>query len=104
MALRSVQFLAIVLTALALVPAGAHFFELPGKMLLERDAYLAVQGIYAGWALFGIVYFGALLSNLALAFMRRRQRGPFLLALVGVLAMGVFFAVFLGWTVPANQV
>ena len=27
MGLRQAQFLAIVLTALALVPAGAHFFE-----------------------------------------------------------------------------
>jgi hypothetical protein len=29
MALKVVQFFAVILTALALVPAGAHFFELP---------------------------------------------------------------------------
>jgi hypothetical protein len=34
MALRMVQFLAIVLTALALVPTGAHLFELPNKINL----------------------------------------------------------------------
>ncbi len=31
MSLRVVQFLAIVLTALALVPTEAHLFELPNK-------------------------------------------------------------------------
>ena len=42
-------------TALAWIPAGAHLFELPNKINLLRDADLTVQGIYAGWAWFGIV-------------------------------------------------
>jgi hypothetical protein len=46
---RVVQFLAVMLTALALIPAGAHLFELP------QDAYETVQGVYAGWALFGVI-------------------------------------------------
>jgi hypothetical protein len=33
--LRLVQFLAIVLTALSLVPAGAHLAELPNKIGLD---------------------------------------------------------------------
>jgi hypothetical protein len=74
MALRMVQFLAIVLTALALVPAGAHLFELPNKIDLPRDAYLTVQGIYAGWAWFGIIDLGALVMNVVLAIKLRRQR------------------------------
>jgi hypothetical protein len=48
MSLRVIQFLAVLLTALALIPAGAHLFELPNKMHLPRDPYLTVQGIYAG--------------------------------------------------------
>jgi hypothetical protein len=48
MNLRVVQFRAVVLTALAVVPAGAHLFELPNKINLPRDAYLTVQGVYAG--------------------------------------------------------
>jgi hypothetical protein len=28
--------------ALALIPAGAHLFELPNKINLSRDAYLTV--------------------------------------------------------------
>ena len=58
MAARLVQFLAILLTALALVPAGAHLAELPNKIGLDQEAYFIVQNIYAGWALFGIVLFG----------------------------------------------
>jgi hypothetical protein len=55
MALKVVQFFAVILTALALVPAGAHFFELPNKIELAQDHYFIVQNIYRGWALFGIV-------------------------------------------------
>jgi hypothetical protein len=39
MALKIVQFFAVILTALALVPAGAHFFELP---IRRRDARVVV--------------------------------------------------------------
>lgn len=42
------KLLAIVLTAVALVPSAAHLFELPGKIDLARDAYFTVQSIYAG--------------------------------------------------------
>ena len=49
-ALRLVQFLAIVLTALALVPSGAHLAALPNKMAMAQAAYFVAQQIYAGWA------------------------------------------------------
>ncbi len=100
---RVAQFLAIVLTALALVPAGAHLFELPNKIGLAEDAYFVVQNIYRGWALFGIVLFGALAVNLALAIMVRRQRAPFWLALVGFLLVAATLVTFFTWTYPANQ-
>src|SRR5438128_11611919 len=59
MALRLIQFLAIMLTALALVPGGTHLAALPNKMAMAQAAYFIAQQIYAGWALFGIVLFGA---------------------------------------------
>jgi tetratricopeptide (TPR) repeat protein len=43
----------LVLLAICLIPAGAHLFEMPGKMRMGRDAYFSVQPIYNGWALFG---------------------------------------------------
>jgi hypothetical protein len=103
MGLRIAQFLAIVLTALALVPTGAHLFELPNKIGLPQDAYFVVQNIYRGWALFGIVLFGALAANLILTFMVRHQRGAFWLALLTFLLVVATLVVFFTWTYPANQ-
>ena len=54
MALKFVQFLALALTAIALIPAGAHLFALPNKIGLPQEQYLIVQGIYRGWALLGV--------------------------------------------------
>jgi len=46
MALRLIQFLAIMLTALALVPSGAHLAALPNKMAMAQPAYFIAQQIY----------------------------------------------------------
>jgi hypothetical protein len=101
MALKSVQFLAILLMALALIPAGAHFFALPNKLGLTRDAYFTVQG--AGWALFGVVLVGGLIVNLVLAIMLRHDRLAFIFALIGFLALAATLAIFFVWVFPANQ-
>lgn len=103
MSLRVVQFLAVLLTALAFVPAGAHLFELPNKIDLARDAYLTVQGIYAGWAWFGTIDLAALVLIAILAIKLRRQRPAFSFAVVAALCFVVFFAIFFTWTFPANQ-
>ena len=103
MGLRTAQFLALVFTALALVPAGTHLFELPNKIGLPQDDYFVVQGIYRGWALFGIVLFGALAANLAAAFVARRQRAPFWLALLAFLLVAATLVIFFTWTYPANR-
>jgi hypothetical protein len=103
MSLRVVQFLAVVLTALALVPSGAHLFELPNKIGLPRDAYFTVQGVYAGWALFGIVDLAALIMNVVLAARLRRQRVAFSFAVTAAVCFVAFFAIFFTWTFPANQ-
>ena len=42
MPLKVVQFLALTLTALALVPSGAHLFALPNKINLTFAAFCAV--------------------------------------------------------------
>ena len=48
MALRLIQFLAIILTALALVPSGTHLAALPNKIARAQAAYFVAQQIYAG--------------------------------------------------------
>jgi hypothetical protein len=104
MRLRVVQFLAVVLTALALVPGGAHLFALLNKIDLGAEQYFIVQNIYRGWAWFGVVLFGALLADLALALMLRSRGGAaFALALVGFCGVALTLVVFFLWTYPANQ-
>jgi hypothetical protein len=98
-----VQFFAVVLTALALVPGGAHLFEMSGKIALSQEDYFTVQAIYRGWSLFGIVLFAALAANLTAAIMLRHQRGPFRLALAAFILIGATLAIFFIWTYPANQ-
>lgn len=103
MAARIAQFFAIVLTSLALVPSGAHFFELPNKIGLAQDQYFTVQGSYRGWALFGLVLVAALAADLVLAILLRHQRRPFWLALASVALIAATLAVFFTWIFPANQ-
>ena len=102
MRLRVIQFLAIILTALALVPGGAHLFALPNKIGLAQADYFVVQGIYRGWALFAVVIIPALLVNLLLASMLRAQRRPALLALCAAFCIGLMLLIFFIWTQPAN--
>jgi len=103
MRLRVAQFLALVLIALALVPSGAHLFALPNKIDLARDQYFVVQNIYRGWALFGIVLFGALIANLAHALLLRGRGTPFVPALIAFYCIALSLVVFFIWTYPANQ-
>jgi hypothetical protein len=77
-----IDLAAIMLTALALVPSGAHLAALPNKMAMEQADYFAAQKIYAGWALFGIVLFGALAANLAHAIVLRKLGQSFGYALL----------------------
>ena len=100
--MRALKFLAVVLTALALVPGGAHLFALPNKIHLTESNYFIVQNIYRGWALFGIVLFGALFANLALAWAMRGQRAfVFVLIYLGCLVANL--VIFFAFTFPANQ-
>jgi hypothetical protein len=103
MSLRLAQFFTIILIALALVPAGAHLFELPNKVALPQDQYFVVQGIYRGWALFGIVLFAALAASLVLAVLLRGRGAAFWLALGAFALIAATLAIFFVWTFPANQ-
>jgi hypothetical protein len=103
MGVRVLQFCAIMLTALALVPFGAHLFALPNKIGLGQQDYFTVQAIYRGWALFGFVLFGALLANLALTLLLAFRRRSYVLPLLAFLLIAATLAIFFVWTYPANQ-
>lgn len=103
MAIKIFQFLSIVLTALCLVPSGAHLLELPNKMQLDGSDYQTVQQLYRGWALAGIVLVGAILSGGIHAYLVRTQPLPLLLALAGFLLLAATLASFLIFILPVNQ-
>ena len=106
--IRVLQFAAIVLTALALVPGGAHVASLPNKIDLAENNYFIVQMIYNGWSLFGIVIIAAIVVNLALAVAlfldanRTDRRGQFRLAVLTVACLAAGLAIFFLFTFPAN--
>jgi hypothetical protein len=97
----AVHFLAVVLSALAVIPGGAHVLELPAKIALERDAYLTVQQIYRGWAWTGAVIIAALIANVWLAWRRRGNARRFAAAAASLIVSSL--VVFFVWTFPVNQ-
>lgn len=100
---KAVFFSSLLFTALALSASVAHVLELLNKINLPAEEYLVVQQIYRGWALLGIVVFGALLSTLALTIMVRRDSKvfrPILTALLCIIGTQVIFWIF---TFPVNQ-
>ena len=101
--MKFAQFIAVILTALALVPSGAHLFELPNKIVLDESNYFIVQTIYRGWDLFGLVLIGAVLANLALAYEMRGQRAAMGLVLINLLCLIGTLMIFFAFTFTANQ-
>jgi hypothetical protein len=101
MALKTVMFLAVVLTALALIPYGAHLFALPNKIGMTREQYYVAQSAYNGWALLSVILIPAMLVNIVLAVMLRGEGGVWL-AVAGCICMAATLAVFFAFTYPAN--
>src|SRR5262249_1859450 len=101
--MKTLQFVAMVLSALGLVPGGAHLFALPNKIHLSETDYFVTQSVYSGWALFGIVLIGAILASLALAVHIRDQRVPFVFTLINLFCLLARLAIFFVFTFPANQ-
>lgn len=98
----AVRLAALIFVALALVPAGAHLASLPNKITRAPDAYMVMQQTYRGWALFGIVIYGALLTTALSAIVVRRQRGPFWLSIGAFLLIAATQFIFWLFTYPAN--
>lgn len=102
MATRIVTFLALVFTALALVPYGAHLFSLPNKIGMTQEHYFIAQRAYDNWALMSLILFPALLFNIMLAVMLYADRPAFFFAAVGCAVMASTLVVFFAFTYPGN--
>jgi hypothetical protein len=103
MAVKAAYFLSLMLLALALGASLAHLYALPNKMELSRDAYLAAQRAYDGWALLGVVVIGTLVAVLALVVLLRGRGAEFWLALAALACVAGTQAIFWTHTWPANQ-
>ena len=99
---KTVSFLALVFTALALVPYCAHVFSLPNKIGMTQEQYFIAQSVYRNWALVGLILFPAMLINLVFAYLLRAERPALWLALLGCVCMAITLPVFFIWTYPAN--
>lgn len=98
------RVVALAVTAIVLMPSGAHFFELPGKIGMADEAYFTVQSIYAGWSLFAVPIFAAIALDLLLAAaMWWSDRTGALLAAGAALLIVLSLAIFFVWILPGNQ-
>jgi hypothetical protein len=99
-----VKIAALTFTALILIPSGAHLFELPAKIRLDRDAYFIVQGIYTGWAAFVLPIIGAIAANCTLfAALRRAKPTKARWALLSAGLIVGSLAVFFAFVFPGNE-
>jgi hypothetical protein len=101
--MKPLQFVAIVLMAVSLVPGGAHVASLLNKIALSEANYFIVQAVYRGWDLFGAVLIASLVVNLALAVAVRAQTVPLRLVLIALVCQVGGLAIFLAYPFPANQ-
>jgi hypothetical protein len=102
MTLRIVQLLALALTALALVPGGAHLFALPNKIDMPQEQYFIAQRAYDGWWRMAFILIPAMTCNVILTFMLRATRDAYRFALLGSLFLAATLAIFFAFTQPAN--
>lgn len=103
MVLKALRFLAFLFVALALGAGLAHLYALPNKIDLPKDAYLAAQQAYRGWALLGVVVFGQIAILAVLAYLVRSSRLVFGLTFGALLCTLGAQALFWAYTYPANR-
>lgn len=98
------KLLTLALTALIVIPGGAHLFELPAKIGLAEGDYFTVQSIYAGWALFAVPIFAAIAANGYLAWtLRWHDATAARWALGSALLISLTLVIFFVWVFPGNQ-
>jgi nitric oxide reductase large subunit len=103
MGLKVARFLAFLFVALALGAGLAHLYALPNKIDLPKDAYLAAQQAYRGWAVLGVVVLGEIVTLAVLAYLVRGRRLAFGLTFGALLCALGSQALFWAYTYPANQ-
>jgi hypothetical protein len=98
------QVLAVLVVAVAMALSLAHALELPGKLRLDRDAYVRVQTIYyPGFSYGGFAEPIGLLVLLALMFLLPAGRAAFWLTFGAFVAFLAMHATYWLVTHPVNN-
>lgn len=98
------QVLAVTLVAVAMALALAHALELPGKMRLSEEQYLAMQPIYyPGFTIGGMAEPAALLAMLLLLILTPAGGAAFWLTLGALVALLAMHAAYWLLTHPVNN-
>ena len=103
--LFALKILSLILVAVAAALSLAHALELPGKMRLTREQYLAVQPIYyPGFTYAGICEPAAVLVLAALLILMPDGTPAFWLVAGALAAMAAVNALYWLLTAPVNKV
>jgi hypothetical protein len=103
--LQILQVVAVSLVAVGLAMSLAHALELPGKLRLEKETYVAVQSIYYPGFTIGAVFgeFGAILATLVLVAVTPFGGMDFWLTLIACVALLVMHGLYWLLTHPVNK-
>jgi Domain of unknown function (DUF1772) len=100
----ALRILTLLLVVLATTPALAHALEMPGKLRLSKDAYIAMQPIYyPGFTIAGIGEPLAIVSTAVLLFATPWGTADFWLTLVALLGLVGMHAAYWILTHPVNK-
>jgi hypothetical protein len=100
----ALEVLTVMLAAVTMSLALAHALELPGKLRLNKEQYLAVQSIYyPGLTVGGIAEFRSIIAAFALLVLTPRQLPLFWLIAGALVALIVVQAIFWLMTQPVNK-
>ena len=98
------QVVTVLLVTLAVVPALAHALELPGKLRLDKAAYLTVQPIYSpGFTFAGVGEPGGLIATTVLLWLTPQGTLGFWLTFVALLGLITMHAVYWVVTHPVKN-
>ena len=99
------QILSIVLVAVGVALSLAHALELPGKLRLPKETYIAVQSIYYPGFTIGAAFgeFGAMLATLVLLILTPYGTPAFWLTLSAFVSLLIMHCLYWVLTHPVNK-
>jgi hypothetical protein len=103
--LQVLQVLAVALVAVGLAMVLGHALELPGKLRLPRETYIAVQSIYYPGFTIGAVFgeFGAMVATLVLVIVTPFGGPDFWLTLAAFVALLIMHGLYWVLIHPVNK-